>query len=83
MAKQQRPRLTVIVYANEGDEYGTQYTGWVTSVDIDKDGALRLYEGWRQRAYHPPGEWVGYSVVRVVDGTKPTLGVITSRKAEQ
>jgi hypothetical protein len=80
MAKQQRPIINVIVYADVQDEFGVQYTGWCTSVEIAKDGALKLFEGWRQRAYHPAGSWSGYAVVRQVDGTKPMLGVVAPKK---
>lgn len=35
---------------------------WATSVSVTRKGALRIYQGWRQRAYHPRGEWKSYTV---------------------
>jgi hypothetical protein len=38
------------------------YNGWVTEARTDRKGNLRLYQGVRQRVFHPAGEWTKYSV---------------------
>lgn len=32
------------------------------SVRIDRRGELHVCQGWRQRAFHPRGEWVSFTV---------------------
>jgi len=41
---------------------GQEYTyPWATGVRVDRKGDLRIMQGWRQRAYHPRGEWLSYT----------------------
>jgi hypothetical protein len=35
---------------------------WATSVRVDRQGDLRVMQGWRQRAFHPCAEWASYTV---------------------
>jgi hypothetical protein len=35
---------------------------WATSVRLDRRGDLHILQGWRQRAFHPAGEWTKYTV---------------------
>lgn len=81
MAKQ-RPIFAVTVHLATGGEvhYSTgTYAddGWCTEIDVSKGGELRLLEGWRQRVFHPPGEWTGYTVTRLPVRTVPAL--VTTR----
>jgi hypothetical protein len=40
----------------------THHYPWATSVTISKRGELKIFQGWQQRAFHPHGEWLSFTV---------------------
>lgn len=35
---------------------------WATSAAVKRNGDLVIYDGWRQRAFYPHGQWAKYTV---------------------
>lgn len=51
-----RPVTVVTVHGQE-----IRYD-WATSVTVTRSGDLKVWQGWRQRVFHPRGEWARYTV---------------------
>ena len=51
-------RLVTVTTAHDGE---VTYS-WATGVQENRKGSLQIMQGWRQRAFHPAGEWTKYTV---------------------
>lgn len=42
--------------------YSDSADPWCTSVQVTRDGDLKIWEGFRVRVFHPAGEWAAYTM---------------------
>lgn len=52
---------------------------WATGVTVDRRGNLRIWQGLRQRAFHPAGEWTKYTRAAAVPAKATTPAVFQPR----
>ena len=50
---------------------------WASYATVTRKGELRIYQGRRQRAYHPDGQWEQFTVV----ATAPAIRGARARAA--
>jgi hypothetical protein len=66
----------VTVALRSGSE--AQYS-WSTSVSVTRKGDLKIWDGLRQRSFHPAGEWLSFTVEAETPAARAAARAAASR----